>query len=118
MPFLNVEKIAAFEVIPGYRARFIHASNMSFAHWEIDAGAQLPEHSHVHEQVAHVMEGEFELTVNGETRTLGAGSVAIIPSRALHSGRAITNCKIVDAFFPVREDYRERFNAGAIEIER
>src|SRR2546422_10028634 len=66
----------------------------------------LPAHAHVHEQVVNMIEGVFELTIAGETRTLGQGSVAIIPSNALHSGKAITDCRIIDAFYPIREDYR------------
>jgi quercetin dioxygenase-like cupin family protein len=79
---------------------------MTFAHWLIQAGAVLPDHAHPHEQVANVIAGEFELTINGETQRLGPGSVGIIPRHARHSGRAITQCHIIDVFYPIREDYR------------
>ncbi len=49
---------------------------------------------------------EIELTIDGETQTLRPGTVGIIPSNAVHSGKAITPCRIIDAFHPVREDYR------------
>ena len=84
----------------------VHSAAMTFAHWSITAGAVLPEHAHVHEQVVNMLDGEFELTINGETQRLGPGWVAIIPSNAVHSGRAITDCRIIDAFYPIREDYR------------
>ncbi len=106
MPFLNLDGLEESEPIPGYRAHFVHSKNMTLAYWTIEAGAPLPEHSHLHEQVANVIEGEFELTVDGETRRLGPGTVAVIPSNATHSGKAITNCRIIDVFYPVREDYR------------
>lgn len=109
MPFIDLESGTPSEVIEGYRAQFVHTQRMSFAYWNISAGARLPEHSHPHEQVAHVLEGEFELTVGGETNVLRPGCVAVIPSNVVHSGRAVTDCKILDAFAPVREDYRERF---------
>ena len=80
--------------------------SFTFAHWDIDADAMLTEHSHPHEQVASMIAGEFELTVNGEAKVLRPGSVAIVPSDAVHSGRAITICRIIDVFYPVREDYR------------
>jgi quercetin dioxygenase-like cupin family protein len=51
--------------VPGYFARFIHTDNMSFIYWNVKAGAFIHEHAHIHEQVAHVFEGTFELTVNG-----------------------------------------------------
>jgi quercetin dioxygenase-like cupin family protein len=78
---------------------------MTFVLWNIDKGAILPEHSHVHEQVVHVYEGELEVTVAGRTTVLRGGSVGIIPSNAVHSGRALTDCHVMDAFYPLREDY-------------
>ena len=97
MPFLQLKDSPAKEIFPGFYVHFVHSANMTFAHWDIRAGALLPEHSHPHEQVANV--------IAGETCALGPGSVAIIPSFAIHSGRAITDCHIIDAFYPIREDY-------------
>jgi quercetin dioxygenase-like cupin family protein len=54
-----------------------------------------------------MLEGEFEMVIEGETRTLKANTVTVIPSNAKHSGRALTDCKIIDVFYPVREDYRD-----------
>jgi quercetin dioxygenase-like cupin family protein len=106
MGFLNLSDIESIEKIPGYHVRFVHSENMTFAHWSIKAGALLPEHAHPHEQVANIIEGEFELTINGETQRLKPGAVGIIPGNTKHSGKAITDCKIIDAFYPIREDYR------------
>ncbi|MBV9521277.1 MAG: cupin domain-containing protein [Alphaproteobacteria bacterium] len=80
---------------------------MTFVLWDIDRGAILPEHSHVHEQVVHVYEGELEVTVAGETTVLHGGSIGVIPSNAIHSGRALTDCKVMDVFYPLREDYMQ-----------
>jgi quercetin dioxygenase-like cupin family protein len=79
---------------------------MTFVHWEIDAGASLPEHSHMHEQVVNMISGKFELKVDTETQLLGPKGVVCIPSNARHSGRAVTDCYIIDVFYPIREDYR------------
>jgi len=106
MPFVELNQSQAREIFPGFKAHLVHSANMTFAHWMIKAGATLTAHAHVHEQVVNMIEGVFELTIAGETRTLGQGSVAIIPSNALHSGKAITDCRIIDAFYPIREDYR------------
>ncbi len=106
MTFLNLGDIPEREIVPGYRAKFIHAENMTLAYWEVEAGAALPEHSHPHEQIANVLEGKFELTVAGEIRVLTPGQVAVIPGDVPHSGRAISNCRLLDAFQPARDDYR------------
>lgn len=106
MEKIDLATIQPKEIMPGFQGRMVHSANMTFAHWEIKAGAPLPSHSHLHEQVVNMIEGEFELIVNGENHLLRANDVFIIPSYAVHSGRAITDCKIIDVFYPIREDYR------------
>ncbi len=106
MPFVKLDEIEIRELIPGFQVRFVHSGSMTFAHWRIQAGAVLPEHSHPHEQVCNVIHGDFELTIDGEVRVLGPGDVGIIPSHAVHSGRAVTRCQVIDVFHPIREDYR------------
>ena len=92
-------------IIPGFRARFIHSANMTFALWDIDAGASLPEHANPHEQVSHLLEGELILTIAGKSNVIKTGSVAVVPSNARHSGKAVTACRILEVFYPLREDY-------------
>ncbi len=106
MPFVNLEEIEQKELLPGFSVRFVHGEKMTLAYWDIKAGSVLPEHAHHHEQVAaQVISGQFELTLEGETKLMNAGDVAVIPSNAIHSGRAITDCQLLDVFSPVREDY-------------
>jgi quercetin dioxygenase-like cupin family protein len=106
MSFLSLQDIDEKEIIPGCFARFVHTGNMTLAYWTIKAGAQIPEHSHHHEQIVNLVEGEFELTVAGESRVVKPGDIAVITPNTPHSGRAVTDCRIIDAFYPVREDYR------------
>ena len=107
MPKIDLSTIGPKTLIDGYLARLIHTENMTFSFVEAAAGKTLPEHSHMHEQVSIMLEGEFELTLNGEPIRFGPGSVIVIPSNAKHSGLAITDCKLLDVFYPVREDYRK-----------
>ncbi|MCW3112557.1 MAG: cupin [Segetibacter sp.] len=106
MAFIDVRSLAEKEVLPGYKGRAIHTGTMTYMYWTVDAGAVIPEHSHLHEQVANVLKGQFELTVNGETQMLEPGKVAVIPPRVSHGGRAITPCELLDVFLPEREDYK------------
>jgi quercetin dioxygenase-like cupin family protein len=94
------------EIIPGYHGRLIHSKNMSLAFWEVEAGAVVPEHAHSNEQIMQVQEGQFEFTVGGDTRIYGPGELVVIPSEVSHSGRALTPCKLMDVFSPVREEYQ------------
>ena len=106
MAFQDLKDINKREIVPGYRARFVHSEKMTLAYWGVDLGAGRTIQNHPHEQIANVLEGQFELTINGESRILEPGTVAIIPSDVPHSGRAITACRLLDAFYPCRDDYR------------
>ena len=102
----DLKKINPREVFPGFVGRFIHSDNMTFAYWEIAKGSALPEHSHLHEQVVNMLEGEFEIALDGTANYLTAGMVLPIPAHTKHAAKAITDCKILDVFYPVREDYK------------
>jgi quercetin dioxygenase-like cupin family protein len=106
MPFIHLEDIGEREMVPGFSARFVHSQFMTLSCWNTKAGSSLPEHSHPHEQVTTIIRGTFELTVEGETNTIKPGAVVIIPPHAKHRGTSITDCYILDVFYPIREDYR------------
>ena len=53
-----------------------------------------------------VMEGECDFTVNGETQRVDSGGVVIIPAHAVHSSKPLKECRVLDVFHPLREDYR------------
>lgn len=104
--FQNFTDLPSVEYLPGFHGQMLHLQNFTFAKWRIEAGSQLPEHAHEHEQLSHVLSGTFEMTVDGVTQRCEAGGVVSIPSNVAHSGKAITDCVLVDVFQPVREDYK------------
>ena len=106
MAFVELTGLVSKEIIKGYRARSIHTGTMTFMYWTVEAGAAMPVHTHMHEQVAHVLKGKFELTVDGETKTLEPGMVAVIPPYLPHGGKALTECELLDVFHPEREEYK------------
>jgi quercetin dioxygenase-like cupin family protein len=108
MPHLLIDDIEPIEIIQGYVARFIHTQNSTIAFWSVQEGAAMPLHQHIHEQVSQVLEGKFELVVDEKKYQLGPGEVVVIPPNAVHGGRALTYCRLLDIFTPVREDYKTR----------
>jgi quercetin dioxygenase-like cupin family protein len=111
---IDWDRLETTEAIPGFFGKVCHTDSMTFVLWTIKKGAKLPEHRHVHEQVAHILSGEFEITVDGQAHRMTAGMLGSVPSNAPHSGIAITDCQILDVFHPIREDYRNGLSATVI----
>jgi len=66
MPVIDLATIQPKTIVAGYDAKFVHTEGMTFSFLEVKAGASLPAHSHVHEQVSQILEGTFQLIVDGE----------------------------------------------------
>ncbi len=100
---MNISDIVSEEIMPGYHGKLIHAQTMSLVYWEVEQGAEVPEHHHINEQLMQVLEGTFELTVGGSTKVYLPGDFVVIPPNVPHSGKAVTSCRLMDIFSPVRE---------------
>jgi quercetin dioxygenase-like cupin family protein len=105
MSFITISDIRPREIVPGFNGRFFHSANMTVAYWDIKKGSAIPVHQHVQEMIVNVISGQLELTIGSETKVLEPGMAAVIPSNIPHTAKAITDCKIIDVFHPVRPDY-------------
>jgi len=106
MPLVNLEEQTVREIFAGCEARFVHGEKMTHAWVSIKSGMPVPEHSHPHEQIVSVLEGELELTVDGVPHRLTKGKVFVLPGGMPHSALSITDCLVLDSFHPVREDFK------------
>jgi len=106
MPFINFNTIPHLKLMEGIHGALYHSEQLTFGHLVLEQGAVLPEHHHVHEQWTHLVEGQLQFTLDGETRILSPGESVFIPSEQKHSAKALTLCKLIDAFLPVREDFK------------
>lgn len=88
-----------------FDVRFIHTDNITVAFNELKAGAEVPVHQHIHETIDYVQEGVLEMTIGNETIQMKAGSVARVPSNIWHSAKAVCDCKVINFFYPMREDF-------------
>ncbi len=105
MAFVKLSDINPREIVPGFRGQFIHSEKITLAYWDIKEGSSIPVHQHVHEMMVNVLSGKLQLTIGDETRVLEPGVVGLIPSNVPHTAKAITDCKVLDVFYPVRTDY-------------
>lgn len=94
------------EIVPGFVAKMVHTDELTVAHVRAMQGSELPEHHHPHQQITNIINGELEMTVDGNTMLCTPGMVVTIPSNVPHSARAISDCELIDVFHPVREDYK------------
>jgi quercetin dioxygenase-like cupin family protein len=95
MSFIDTATLAVLERRLGWRGRAFDSSSMTF-----DAGASIHQHHHPEEEVWHILEGEVEISILGETRRAGPGFVGIVPPGAPHSVRAITSGRAIVTDFP------------------
>jgi quercetin dioxygenase-like cupin family protein len=102
----HLNDIKGKEIVPGYYGRFVHGDKLTLSFVDVKKGSRLPEHHHPHEQVTHILEGELEMYIGGEKMLLTQGMVHVIPGNIPHSAYALTDCRVIDAFSPVRDDYR------------
>ena len=93
----NLYEAEGFEPVPGVHMKPLFGDGAMLNLIDIDDGAGLGEHTHPHEQLGLMLEGELALTIDGVE----------------HAARAVGGpCRILDVFQPVREDYRERASRG------
>ena len=79
----------------------------SVQHFEIQPGAEVPEHSHHHEQAGLITQGELTFVLeDGTRRTIGPGESYVLrgdePHGAVNEGDEVV--KGIDVFSPPRTD--------------
>jgi quercetin dioxygenase-like cupin family protein len=102
----HIKDIPVKLLVNGIAGHYVHGDQMTLGYIEIEAGAILPEHHHVHEQITYILEGQLDMVIGGKPCPLKAGMYYVIPSNVPHSAVARVNCKVIDVFNPVREDYK------------
>jgi quercetin dioxygenase-like cupin family protein len=93
-------------LVPGLIGHYAHGAQMTIGLVEIEKGTVMPVHQHVHEQITYCLEGQLDMEIGGELNSLTPGCYHIIPSNVWHGATAITDCKLLDVFGPVREEYK------------
>ena len=105
MPFLDATHLNVIERLPGWKGRFFHTASMTFADYDFTAGSTIHEHFHPEEEVYEVIEGELEMQIDGVAGVARPGVVAIVPSNARHSVKALTDGRVIIVDHPARPEF-------------
>jgi 4-deoxy-L-threo-5-hexosulose-uronate ketol-isomerase len=94
-------------VDPGKVTRTIRARGERLMLVEVffSTGAVGTEHEHPHDQATYCLAGEFQFSVEGETRTLRQGDTVLIRGGARHGTICTSEGRLLDTFTPPRKDF-------------
>ena len=106
MTHYDWNRLPAEELNPQITRRAIHTPGLTIARLQILKGAVVPEHHHVHEQVATVERGALEFWFGEELVVLRDGQSVAIPSNVPHKVVALEDTVVVDVFTPSRDDWQ------------
>ncbi|GAA2823447.1 cupin domain-containing protein [Kitasatospora paracochleata] len=85
----------------GAYLRFLKERNMSAGLYALSPGETDPQGPHEQDEIYTVISGRAELTVGGETTTVGRGSVVYVPAGVPHRFHRITEeLRVLVVFSP------------------
>ncbi len=88
------------------RRVLVYSDNLMLVEFSFAAGAAAWEHSHPHEQVGYVVEGEIDFLMTGEAPArLHKGGSYYVPANVKHYVITYAPTVLVDAFTPARDDF-------------
>ena len=110
MTFIDTNHLNVKEPRAGWKGRFFHSQNMTFAYYAVAAGAWIHEHSHPNDEVWNVIDGELEIKIAAETQVAGPGCAVVVPPDTAHSVKALTDVRAIVV------DYPKRYSIGGTEL--
>jgi quercetin dioxygenase-like cupin family protein len=109
MAALKYHEMPVEAIRDGAERRLGHTDNLMLVIVDLYDGPKEqpdPPHSHPHEQVSYVAEGEILFVMEDQQTRLGPGDVFLIPSGKPHAIQQLTaHVRLVDCFTPIREDF-------------
>jgi unsaturated pyranuronate lyase len=119
--WVNKEQMPHFSPMDKITMHVFSGGRAMFNIVTIEAGGTVPKHSHPHEQMGTVLDGEIHLKVgadDAEPWVLRPGDYYTIAPNVPHSATVGPNGVVaLDIFAPPREDYIAQANAGANTAE-
>lgn len=100
------EETRTVEMAPGVRRRtLVSGARQTLVRFELDAGGEVPEHTHPHEQAGTVVSGRVRFRIGDREAEVQPGDSYLIPGDIPHSAVALEPSVLVEVFAPVREEF-------------
>ena len=94
------------EMFPGVvRRTLVSGDRLTLVEIRLAPGAEVPEHTHPHEQAGHVASGRVHFRIGAQESELGPGDSYLIPGDLPHFVRALDSATLIEVFSPVREEF-------------
>lgn len=101
------EECSQHTIFPGVKIHTAAGQQMMLSLVEFEPFAVVQLHSHPHEQMGLLLEGELTFTIGAEVHVVRPGQMWRIPGGVPHKAVAGEQpVKALDVFCPVRDDYR------------
>ena len=108
---VHLDDVKPFQLAPVATGRPLFGESAMVNLVELEPGSVFPAHSHPHEQLGVVLQGQQVLVVGGIEYPLGPMDGYVIRAGVEHSARfGPDGATVLDIFQPAREDYRERWS--------
>ena len=101
-----IKDIHPKQLAPGITGHYAHGDKVTFGFVELKRGSSVPLHHHINEQITYIIEGQLDMVIGDVACSLTPGMYHVIPPDTPHAAIAIIDCKVIDVFGPVREDYK------------
>jgi quercetin dioxygenase-like cupin family protein len=103
--FIDTEiDVEPVEFLPGLVFRPLIGNDLMVNFVRYQPHTEAPRHAHAEEQILFVLEGELEVELGDDVRTLRPGQAALIPPNLPHAARTHDgSCLQVDVFHPRRQ---------------
>jgi quercetin dioxygenase-like cupin family protein len=93
-------------LLPGMRVKTLcYGDKTLMTEFRFEAGSDLPEHSHPHEQTGYLLSGHLVLTSGGEDHVVLPGDSWCVAGGVAHGAHYVEDSVAIEVFSPVREDY-------------
>lgn len=94
------------EVAPGLTRQVMgYDGKIMLVKAKFEKGAVGQMHKHYHSQVTYVESGEFEMTIDGDVKTLKRGDSFYVLPHLMHGCVCTQPGILIDVFSPAREDF-------------